>query len=92
MKKVCVGLRVKVELWLDIFLRICYFNCIEINIHGGMAQLGARLNGIQEARGSSPLISTQNASVAEAFFICILFANCLLKIIFVFILRSGRRR
>ena len=42
-------------------------------LFGGMAQLGARLNGIQEARGSSPLISIakmflKNASFAKRFF------------------------
>ena len=26
--------------------------------HGGVAQLGERLNGIQEVRGSIPLVST----------------------------------
>ena len=26
--------------------------------HGGVAQLGARLNGIQEVRGSTPLVSS----------------------------------
>ena len=28
--------------------------------HGGVAHLGERLNGIQEVRGSIPLISTRN--------------------------------
>ena len=28
-------------------------------LYGGIAQLGERLNGIQEARGSSPLISSR---------------------------------
>ncbi len=32
-----------------------YYNKV---LRGGVAQLGARLNGIQKARGSSPLIST----------------------------------
>ena len=27
-------------------------------VYGGVAQLGARLNGIQEVRGSIPLVST----------------------------------
>ena len=27
-------------------------------VHGGVAQLGERLNGIQEVRGSIPLVST----------------------------------
>ena len=29
----------------------------ESQLHGGLAQLGERLNGIQEVRGSSPLSS-----------------------------------
>ena len=35
--------------------------------HGGVAQLVERLNGIQEVRGSTPLISTNSASVCYAF-------------------------
>ena len=31
--------------------------------HGGIAQLGERLNGIQEVSGSIPLISTNNKTV-----------------------------
>ena len=34
---------------------------------GGVAQLVERLNGIQEVRGSTPLISTNSASVCYAF-------------------------
>jgi hypothetical protein len=30
------------------------------SVHGGIAQLGERLNGIQEVRGSTPLISTKS--------------------------------
>ena len=30
-----------------------------MNMSGGIAQLGARLNGIQKVRGSTPLISTK---------------------------------
>jgi hypothetical protein len=40
---------------------------------GGVAQLGARLNGIQEVRGSIPLVSTRNDDAFEkskAFFAC----------------------
>lgn len=33
---------------------------IMILVHGGVAQLGERLNGIQEVRGSIPLVSTIN--------------------------------
>ena len=32
----------------------------EFRFHGGIAQLGERLNGIQEVSGSIPLISTNN--------------------------------
>ena len=35
----------------------CYYNFA----HGGIAQLGERLNGIQEVSGSIPLISTKSA-------------------------------
>ena len=35
-------------------------------LHGGIAQLGERLNGIQEVRGSTPLISTMT-NVLTAF-------------------------
>ena len=36
-----------------IFLMLCYNSG-----HGGIAQLGERLNGIQEVMGSNPTIST----------------------------------
>ena len=32
----------------------------DFRFHGGIAQLGERLNGIQEVSGSIPLISTNN--------------------------------
>ena len=32
-------------------------------MHGAVAQLGARLNGIQKVRGSNPLGSTKNPRV-----------------------------
>ena len=32
----------------------------DLRFHGGIAQLGERLNGIQEVSGSIPLISTNN--------------------------------
>ena len=35
--------------------------------HGGIAQLGERLNGIQEVSGSIPLISTKNGRICEVF-------------------------
>ena len=38
---------------------ICYYiACSEEEPRGGIAQLGERLNGIQEVSGSIPLIST----------------------------------
>ena len=33
-------------------------------VHGGIAQLGERLNGIQEVSGSIPLISTRTIGAA----------------------------
>lgn len=43
------------KIYLQIFAFIVY-----LFLRGGMAQLGARLTGSQEVRGSSPLISTKN--------------------------------
>ncbi len=43
---------------VDIMLLTKYNN--SVNIYGGIAQLGERLNGIQEASGSIPLISTKS--------------------------------
>ena len=40
---------------LDICAIVCYYTFA----HGGIAQLGERLNGIQEVSGSIPLISTR---------------------------------
>ena len=40
---------------LDIYAIVCYYTFA----HGGIAQLGERLNGIQEVSGSIPLISTR---------------------------------
>ncbi len=39
-----------------------------VDVSGGVAQLGARLNGIQKARGSNPLVSTRRRTV-KLFFI-----------------------
>ena len=36
--------------------------------HGGIAQLGERLNGIQEVSGSIPLISTKNLVLRNGVF------------------------
>ena len=44
------------------FLRVQYASYLsgkQINLIGDIAQLGERLNGIQEVRGSNPLISTR---------------------------------
>lgn len=44
-------------------------SCIIIFVSGGMAQLGARLNGIQKVRGSNPLISiVENSWFYREFF------------------------
>ena len=52
-------------------------SCIIIFVSGGMAQLGARLNGIQKVRGSNPLISiVENSWFYREFF---LFALTLLR-------------
>ena len=37
----------------------------KVNSHGGVAHLGERLNGIQEVRGSIPLISTRDRVAAD---------------------------
>ena len=42
-----------------------YYNKV---LRGGVAQLGARLNGIQKARGSSPLISTILQTLKNRYF------------------------
>ena len=41
--------------------------CITQTEYGGIAQLGERLNGIQEVSGSIPLISTKEASKSSDF-------------------------
>ena len=51
-------------------------------LFGGIAQLGERLNGIQEVRGSNPLISTIKNSMLVRFvrsgiFLCFFFARIL---------------
>ena len=43
--------------------KLCYYNKAET--HGGVAHLGERLNGIQEVRGSIPLISTKKALISR---------------------------
>ena len=38
--------------------------------HGALAQLVARLNGIQKVRGSTPLCSTETSAKAEVLLFC----------------------
>ena len=57
------------KILLDKPVEFCYYNQApherhlagqtEQHFHGGIAQLGERLNGIQEVSGSIPLISTK---------------------------------
>ena len=59
------------KILLDKPAEFCYYNQAprerhlagqtEQHFHGGIAQLGERLNGIQEVSGSIPLISTMRA-------------------------------
>ncbi len=48
------------------------------DIFGGIAQLGERLNGIQEVSGSIPLISTKKAHRTVCFFLLFLCIKMLL--------------
>ena len=41
------------------------------SIFGGIAQLGERLNGIQEVRGSTPLISTKQKRTVFTVLFCL---------------------
>ena len=56
---------------LDFFEMICYYNACSERTYGGIAQLGERLNGIQEVSGSIPLISTKKTvdAIASAVFL-----------------------
>ena len=49
----------KVQDVVAFFAMLCYNNS-----HGGIAQLGERLNGIQEVMGSNPTISMVKRAVA----------------------------
>ena len=50
----------KLKIDIDKFQRCGILTKLSENrIHGGIAQLGERLNGIQEVSGSIPLISTK---------------------------------
>ena len=44
-------------------MQFVYAYSIIITSHGGVAQLGARLNGIQKVEGSIPFISTTEKAV-----------------------------
>ena len=57
---------ITVLLWLTIFMEIGIMYLV--TIYGGVAQLGERLNGIQEASGSIPLISTIKNVETTGFF------------------------
>ena len=60
------------EEYLFIFTFHYYFK------YGGIAQLGERLNGIQEVSGSIPLISTKESAIvmiADSFFVLELLRN-----------------
>ena len=41
--------------------RRCYKSCIGLPLRGAVAQLGARLDGIEEVVGSNPIGSTKFA-------------------------------
>ena len=53
---------------LDTGTPFCYISQVDSDAataYGGIAQLGERLNGIQEVSGSIPLISTKNLEILE---------------------------
>ena len=55
---------------LDNRASICYINQVgrnSVTAYGGIAQLGERLNGIQEVSGSIPLISTKKVPKSLRF-------------------------
>ena len=55
-------------------------------IYGGVAHLGERLNGIQEVRGSIPLISTTNQIASAIWFFvfrAVSASGCLLRLFYV---------
>ena len=55
---------IKSEKSIDILVLYCYNikAACQQRAYGGIAQLGERLNGIQEVSGSIPLISTKEVS------------------------------
>ncbi len=85
----------KLGMWLSLVERcvrdakVAGSNPVIPTIHGGIAQLGERLNGIQEASGSSPLISTikkEPVSIGNRFLFILLLFILLLFILLLFIL------
>ena len=66
-----VGIKLKLLAgsWEIIFVSVEFISCILLFVFGAVVQLGERLNGIQEVRGSTPLGSINvfftNAAVAE---------------------------
>ena len=48
---------------------VCYNKCVKILHFGALAQLGARLNGIQKATGSSPVCSMNQKTIADTEFL-----------------------
>ena len=58
-RKIFVIFKTFFEKGVDNSKLFCYYNACSERTHGGIAQLGERLNGIQEVSGSIPLISTK---------------------------------
>ena len=44
---------------------VCYNKCVKILHFGALAQLGARLNGLQKATGSSPVCSMNRKALQK---------------------------
>ena len=49
--------------------RRCYKSCIGLPLRGAVAQLGARLDGIEEVVGSNPIGSTKDSPLWRSSFI-----------------------
>ncbi len=50
---------------------VCYNKCVKILHFGALAQLGARLNGIQKATGSNPVCSILKKPLVNTRIACI---------------------
>ena len=48
------------QIIVDKLIYLWYNSSVNNILHGGVAQLGERLNGIQEVIGSIPTVSTNN--------------------------------